>query len=70
MNSGNARRITRSYRKHLSEIIVEDVTFPPALVPLVAGIKVPLNVSFTLSDDGNVLQQERDRIGFTIGPNP
>jgi hypothetical protein len=70
MNSGNATRITRTYQKKLSEIIAEDGTFPPSLVPLVAGIKVPLNVSFTLSDDGNVLQQVRDRVGVYYRANP
>jgi hypothetical protein len=70
MNSGNARRITYSYQKKLSQIIAEDGTFPPSLVQLVAGIKVPINVSFTLSDDGNVLQQERDRVGVYYRANP
>ena len=70
MNSGNATRITRTYQKKLSQIIAEDGTFPPSLVQLVAGIKVPLNVSFTLSDDGNVLQEEHDRVGVYYRANP
>jgi hypothetical protein len=70
MYSGSATRITDSYRKPLRDIIAEDGTFPPALVPLVAGIKVPLNVSLTLSDDGNVLQRVADRVGVAYRANP
>ena len=50
--------------------IAEDGTFPPELIPLVAGIKVPLNVSLTLSDDGNILQREADRVGVAYRANP
>jgi hypothetical protein len=70
MYSGNATRITDSYQKLLRDVIAEDGTFPPELIPLVAGIKVPLNVSLTLSDDGNSLQREADRVGVAYRANP
>ena len=70
MYSGNATRITDSYQKPLRDVIAEDGTFPPELIPLVAGIKVPLNISLTLSDDGNILQREADRVGVAYRANP
>jgi hypothetical protein len=70
MYSGNATHITDSYQKSLRDIIAEDGTFPPALIPLVAGIKVPLNTSITLSDDGNILQREDDRVGVAYRAKP
>lgn len=70
MYSGNAMRITDSYQKPLGDVIAEDGTFPPALIPLVAGINVPLNISLTLSDDGNILRREADRVGVAYRANP
>jgi hypothetical protein len=70
MYSGNATRITDSYQKPLRDVIAEDGTFPPELIQLVGRTKVPLNVSLTLSSDGNILQREADRVGVAYRANP